>query len=242
DLIKLLKPHGKILNCRFRSMPLISKSTAYLPNMNKDVSKNSAISPITSLLSLKIAAKISQNNNPDKEQYFHSSRTNKNAYVNFESNQSVIEAIRALNGFYFKGTHHLRLDKVKSITLVIKKQLNANDSITHGIVKYDDKRTIFLGNLPTMNCEEEDIWNLFQEKYELPIEAVRIIRNKDAVKGTGCGFVLFKSSDSVPIALLMDEKQKINGRVIRIKKCAKPKNVCIVKRKNTKNAHKRNSV
>ncbi|XP_013771666.1 RNA-binding protein 34-like isoform X1 [Limulus polyphemus] len=120
---------------------------------------------------------------------FHPERNNINAYVVFNSIQSAEEAV-SLNGTLFKG-YHLRVDRVI------------------GGQQHDQKRSIFVGNLP-FNAEEEELYSFFSECGD--IAGVRIVRDPLSGLGKGFGFILFKTLDSVMLAL------ELNGREFKDRK------------------------
>ncbi|KRT79214.1 RNA binding protein, partial [Oryctes borbonicus] len=59
----------------------------------------------------------------------------------------------------------------------------------------------------------EELWQLFQPCGE--IESVRLVRDRHTDIGKGFGYINFKSSDSVELALQMGEV-KLRDRVIRV--------------------------
>ncbi|XP_013771668.1 RNA-binding protein 34-like isoform X2 [Limulus polyphemus] len=94
------------------------------------------------------------------------------------------------NGTLFKG-YHLRVDRVI------------------GGQQHDQKRSIFVGNLP-FNAEEEELYSFFSECGD--IAGVRIVRDPLSGLGKGFGFILFKTLDSVMLAL------ELNGREFKDRK------------------------
>lgn len=95
------------------------------------------------------------------------------------------------------------------------------DTVGKGRPKsYDNQRSIFVGNLPFVTTDDE-LYDFFQECGD--IEAVRVVRDTQTGVGKGFAFVLFKSKDSVVLALEKNES-KFKKRVIRIKRIESDKN------------------
>lgn len=67
-----------------------------------------------------------------------------------------------------------------------------------------------------VDAEEDDLWRLFESCGE--IESVRIVRDKVTGVGRGFGYINFKTSDAVPLALEM-ENVKFKDRELRISVC-----------------------
>ncbi|XP_053406198.1 uncharacterized protein LOC128559108 [Mercenaria mercenaria] len=130
---------------------------------------------------------------------FHPQRNNFNAYVCFEEDESAKKAL-SMNGTEVDGLH-IRVDMVGRQT------------------QKDPKKSIFVGNLP-LDIEEEALRKHFDDCGE--IENVRVVRDKKISLGKGFGFVTFKESDGVSFALKLTES-KLNGRKLRIEKCAEGK-------------------
>ncbi|XP_076345776.1 uncharacterized protein LOC143244633 isoform X2 [Tachypleus tridentatus] len=131
------------------------------------------------------------------KQTFHPERNNINAYIVFSSIQSAEEAV-SLNGTLFKG-HHLRVDRV----------INGH--------QYNKNRSVFIGNLP-FNAEEEELYRFFSECGD--VAGVRIVRDPLSGLGKGFGFILFKTMDSVMLALELNGKdfKDRKMRVVRVMK------------------------
>ncbi|XP_064120133.1 RNA-binding protein 34-like [Macrobrachium nipponense] len=127
----------------------------------------------------------------------HPSRSTINAYVRFKTTEMMEAALEA-NGALFEGTH-IWVDR-------------ASQPKTH-----DRHCAVFVGNLP-FECEEENLYKHFEECGE--IDNVRIIRDKKFSSGKGFGYINFKSSDAVEVALQLDGKQFMK-RNLRIQRCVK---------------------
>ncbi|KAG1684010.1 RNA-binding protein 34 [Nymphon striatum] len=132
-------------------------------------------------------------------QDFHPERTSINGFVVFTTKELAEKAL-TLNGSVFEG-HHIRVD------LSNKKS------------EPDHKHSVFVGNL-SFKTEEEELWTTFAECGE--ISNVRLIRDKETGVGKGFGYVTFKETDSIELALKL-VNQEINGRKMRISRSMKRK-------------------
>lgn len=83
--------------------------------------------------------------------------------------------------------------------------------------EHDVSKAVFVGNLP-FDAEDDDLWKIFEKCGE--IESVRIVRDGRTQAGKGFGYVNFKSSDSVELALQMGSVQ-CKKRELRINRCTK---------------------
>jgi len=131
---------------------------------------------------------------------FHPEKSNIIAYIRF-STKVEAEAALAANGVVYDGLH-IRVDSATP-----KK-------------KHDNKRSVFVGNLP-FNVTEEALFEHFMQCGE--VEAVRIIRDGTTGAGKGFGYVLFKSSDAVEVALHLNERP-FQERKIRVKRAINTNN------------------
>ena len=105
------------------------------------------------------------------------------------------------------------------------------DSAVHDST-HDNSRSVFVGNLPFV-VKDDEIYDFFQDCGH--IESVRVVRDSATGVGKGFGFILFKSKDSVVLALEKNEKQLL-GRELRVTR-AKANN----KPNEHKFKHKKNS-
>ncbi|XP_017882378.1 RNA-binding protein 34-like [Ceratina calcarata] len=115
------------------------------------------------------------------------------AYIRFVNIESVKAAL-SLNDTEFEG-NHLRVDA-------------ADKS-----VKYDQKKSVFLGNL-NFNIEDNAVRKHFEQCGE--IESVRVVRDGKTRIGKGFGYVNFKNADSVALALELDGTM-LQKREVRVK-------------------------
>jgi len=119
------------------------------------------------------------------------------AYVKFQEGKSVKGALK-LNGNVLDG-RHIQVDSCASSK------------------RYDDKRTVFLGNLP-FDANEERLYEHFSDCGD--IEKVRLVRDRASGDGKGFGFVVFKDPTSVSFALKLDG-EKFDNRNLRITRVVK---------------------
>lgn len=116
---------------------------------------------------------------------FDESRDAINAYIVFDKENSVKEAVSKLNATVFEN-HHLRVD-----------------SVAHPLPQ-DNKKCVFVGNMD-FEESEESLWRHFSTCGK--VENVRIVRDTKTNMGKGFGYVQFKDSLSVTKALLLDGKK-----------------------------------
>ncbi|XP_076463627.1 RNA-binding protein 34-like isoform X2 [Babylonia areolata] len=129
---------------------------------------------------------------------FHEKRHNISAYICFKEEEAAKEAV-TLNG-HLIDDFHLRVDLAKPEL----KNLN--------------KRSVFVGNLP-FAIEEESIREHFQDCGE--IENVRVVRDRKTNLGKGFCYILFKSADSVSLALQL-KNSELQKRQLRVQRCVDP--------------------
>ncbi|CAH8311839.1 unnamed protein product [Eruca vesicaria subsp. sativa] len=134
------------------------------------------------------------------------------AYVVFETEQSA-EASLALNMSLIDG-NHVRVDRACPPRKKLKGQ--AQDTLL-----YDNKRTVFIGNLP-FDVKDEEVYQLFTGKNNLEnnLEAVRVIRDPHLNIGKGIAYVLFKTKEAANL-VIKKGYLKLRERELRISR-AKP--------------------
>ncbi|KAI3353603.1 hypothetical protein L3Q82_020122 [Scortum barcoo] len=128
----------------------------------------------------------------------HPKKQSVNAYVVFKDEEGVAKALER-NGMEIEKDFHIRVDRV-------------TDASSH-----DHKRSVFVGNL-SFEINERAFRRHFEECGTM--EAVRLVRDQNSGLGKGFGYVLFKSADSVQLALELDGT-KLEGRSIRVKRSVK---------------------
>jgi len=86
--------------------------------------------------------------------------------------------------------------------------------------KYDENKTVFVGNLP-FNVKEDDIRKVFEKIGK--VATVRVVRDSETGMSKGFGFVEFANADSVMITLEQQCVKTSTGRELRVKPLLKPK-------------------
>ncbi|KAJ8923997.1 hypothetical protein NQ315_006773 [Exocentrus adspersus] len=142
---------------------------------------------------------------------FNPNRSNVICYIRFVNKESAVKA-EAENGRLLED-HHLRVHSCVSDE------------------KPDESKAIFVGNL-SFNAKEDDLWKAFESCG--PISYVRIVRDPKMGMGKGFGYVNFKDSDAVQLALEM-ENVKLNDRELRISLC----NLSTAKKNKKRNKNKK---
>ncbi|KAL2454426.1 RNA-binding (RRM/RBD/RNP motif) family protein [Abeliophyllum distichum] len=81
---------------------------------------------------------------------------------------------------------------------------------------YDNKRTVFVGNLP-FDVKDEEIYQLFTgiKNLEASVEAVRVVRDPGTSLGKGIAYVLFKTRDATN-SIVKKHKLKLRDRELRL--------------------------
>ncbi|GMJ00245.1 hypothetical protein like AT5G46840 [Hibiscus trionum] len=127
------------------------------------------------------------------------------AYIVFKTEQSA-EASLANNMAVIAG-NHIRVDRA----CPPRKKLKAEN-----IPLYDNKRTVFVGNLP-FDVKDEEIYQLFCgiNNLESSIEAVRVIRDPQFGVGKGIAYVLFKTREAANL-VVRKRTLKLRDRELRL--------------------------
>ncbi|XP_062399629.1 RNA-binding protein 34 [Sardina pilchardus] len=128
----------------------------------------------------------------------HPKKQSINAYIVFTEKEAAGKALTR-NGLEISKNFHIRVDAVSK--------------------QHDHKRSIFVGNLP-YDMAELALRQHFEDCG--PLEAVRLIRDRETGMGKGFGYVLFESPDSVQLALKLDGSV-LCQRKIRVKRSVKEK-------------------
>ncbi|XP_064622925.1 RNA-binding protein 34-like [Lineus longissimus] len=126
------------------------------------------------------------------KQEFHPDRKSINAYVVFSEEEETKKALKK-NGRLIDG-HHIKVDLVGQEC------------------EHDHKKSIFVGNLPFAILDDE-LWECFEEIGN--IKSVRVVRDSKTGMGKGFGYVHFKDTTSVALALKLNGK-KFKERNIRV--------------------------
>ncbi|GMJ06032.1 hypothetical protein like AT5G46840 [Hibiscus trionum] len=127
------------------------------------------------------------------------------AYIVFKTEQSA-EASLSHNMAVIAG-NHIRVDRA----CPPRKKLKAESAPL-----YDNKRTVFVGNLP-FDVKDEEIYQLFCgiNNLESNIEAVRVIRDPQFGVGKGIAYVLFKTREAANL-VVRKRSLKLRDRELRL--------------------------
>ncbi|XVF13650.1 hypothetical protein REPUB_Repub08aG0226100 [Reevesia pubescens] len=127
------------------------------------------------------------------------------AYVVFKTEQSA-EASLAHNMAVVAG-NHIRVDRA----CPPRKKLKGDNAPL-----YDNKRTVFVGNLP-FDVKDEEIYQLFCgiNNLESSIEAVRVVRDPQFGVGKGIAYVLFKTREAANL-VVKKRTLKLRDRELRL--------------------------
>ena len=97
------------------------------------------------------------------------------------------------------------------------KSLHLRVDLANKSKSHDNKLSLFLGGLP-FDVSDEDVYKHFASCGD--IDYVRIVRDNKTGVGKGFGYVKFKTSDSLSLAIKLDGS-KLNRRTIRVSRCVK---------------------
>ncbi|XP_073975432.1 uncharacterized protein [Rhodnius prolixus] len=125
---------------------------------------------------------------------FHEERNNIHGFVRFSTLKEATNALSA-NGEPFDEKHHLRVDMA---------------SKSGQSKRYDDKKALFVGNLP-FNAEEDHLRDIFADCGD--ILSVRIVRDKNTAVGKGFGFINFAGRHSIRLALEKEGIELMNRKL-----------------------------
>ncbi|XP_030524851.1 RNA-binding protein 34 [Rhodamnia argentea] len=128
-----------------------------------------------------------------------------NAYVVFKKEESALASLA--HNMAEVGGNHIRVDRA----CPPRKKLKGGTSPV-----YDNKRAVFVGNLP-FDVKDEEIYRLFSNINNLGscIEAVRVIRDPHTSVGKGIAYVLFKTRDSANL-VAKKRNMKLRDRELRL--------------------------
>lgn len=129
------------------------------------------------------------------------------AYIVFKTEQSA-EASLAHN-MSVVGGNHIRVDRA----CPPRKKLKGDDASTP---LYNNKRTVFVGNLP-FDVKDEELYRLFCgiKQLESSVEAVRVIRDPGTSLGKGIAYVLFKTREAAN-HVCKSHNLKLRDRELRV--------------------------
>ncbi|XP_027085168.1 uncharacterized protein [Coffea arabica] len=127
------------------------------------------------------------------------------AYVVFKTEESA-QASLAHNMAVVSG-NHIRVDRA----CPPRKKLKGDNAPL-----YDNKRTVFVGNLP-FDVKDEELYQLFSsiKNLESSIEAIRIVRDPGTSLGKGIAYMLFKTKDAADM-VIRRRNLKLRDRDLRL--------------------------
>ncbi|CAL5429485.1 unnamed protein product [Camellia sinensis] len=141
------------------------------------------------------------------------------AYIVFETEQAAQASLA--HNMAAVGGNHIRVDRA----CPPRKKLKGDNAPL-----YDNKRTVFVGNLP-FDVKDEEIYQLFSgiKDLESTIEAIRVIRDSGTSAGKGIAYVLFKTRGAAN-SVVKKGSLKLRDRALRL--CHAKPNLTPSKRKN----------
>ncbi|CAL0311805.1 unnamed protein product [Lupinus luteus] len=127
------------------------------------------------------------------------------AYIVFKTEESA-QASLSHNMTVVEG-NHIRVDRA----CPPRKKLKGEKALL-----YDNKRTVFVGNLP-FDVKDEEIYQLFCGKANLEsdVEAVRVVRDPHLNVGKGIAYVLFKTREAANF-VIRKRNMRLRDRQLRI--------------------------
>ncbi|CAA0841865.1 RNA-binding (RRM/RBD/RNP motifs) family protein [Striga hermonthica] len=127
------------------------------------------------------------------------------AYIVFKTEESAQASLA--HNMAVVGGNHIRVDRA----CPPRKKLKGDETPL-----YDNKRTVFVGNLP-FDVKDEEIYKLFSgiKNLETSIEAVRVIRDPGSSLGKGIAYVLFKTTDAANL-IVKKRNLKLRDRELRL--------------------------
>lgn len=128
-----------------------------------------------------------------------------NAYIVFKTEESA-QASLSHNMTVVDG-NHIRVDRA----CPPRKKLKGDSAPL-----YDNKRTVFVGNLP-FDVKDEELYQLFCgiPSLESSIEAVRVVRDPHLNVGKGIAYVLFKTRDDA-LSVVRKRSLMLRDRELRV--------------------------
>ncbi|XP_061980991.1 uncharacterized protein LOC133701178 [Populus nigra] len=135
---------------------------------------------------------------------FNDNADSVHAYIVFNTEQSAEASLT--HNMAVVGGNHIRVDRA----CPPRKKLKGADAPL-----YDNKRTVFVGNLP-FDVKDEEIYQLFTGVKDLAssIEAVRVIRHPHIGLGKGIAYVLFKTREAANL-VIKKRNLKLRDRELR---------------------------
>ncbi|KAK9095516.1 hypothetical protein Scep_026985 [Stephania cephalantha] len=127
------------------------------------------------------------------------------AYIVFKDEKAAQASLS--HNMAVLGGNHIRVD----MACPPRKKLKGEQ-----VPLYDNKRTVFVGNLP-FDVKDEEVYRLFCgiEQLRPSIEGVRVIRDPNTSIGKGIAYILFKTRDAANQAL-RKKHLKLRDRELRL--------------------------
>ncbi|KAA8525857.1 hypothetical protein F0562_007712 [Nyssa sinensis] len=127
------------------------------------------------------------------------------AYIVFRTEQSAQASLA--HNMSVVGGNHIRVDRA----CPPRKKLKGES-----VPLYDNKRTVFVGNLP-FDVKDEELYQLFSNinSLESSIEAIRVIRDPATSIGKGIAYVLFKTRGAANL-VVKKHNLKLRDRDLRL--------------------------
>ncbi|BAT99622.1 uncharacterized protein HKW66_Vig0153430 [Vigna angularis] len=127
------------------------------------------------------------------------------AYIVFKTEQSA-QASLSHNMSLVEG-NHIRVDRACP-----PRKKHKGESVP----LYDNKRTVFVGNLP-FDVKDEELYQLFCgiSNLESSVEAVRVVRDAHLNVGKGIAYVLFKTKEAAKF-VVKKRNLKLRDRELRL--------------------------
>ncbi|XP_046740791.1 RNA-binding protein 34-like [Diprion similis] len=182
-----------------------NRRSIYVGNLPKDVVKEQLIKLFKKFGPIEVIrirggigkdGKTSKKLSIIKRDQLHPVVSSLHAYIRYHAEDAAKKAL-SMNGHKF-NEFFLRVDLV------------SGDG-----PKPDQKKAVFLGNLP-FKIDDNSIWSHFEDCGK--ILSVRIVRDKKTKIGKGFGYINFENSDSVALALKLNGTTLLN-REIRVNTC-----------------------
>ncbi|KAE9613288.1 hypothetical protein Lal_00027715 [Lupinus albus] len=127
------------------------------------------------------------------------------AYIVFKAEDSA-QASLSHNMTVVEG-NHIRVDRA----CPPRKKLKGEKALL-----YDNKRTVFVGNLP-FDVKDEELYQLFcgKSNLESDVEAIRVVRDPHLNVGKGIAYVLFKTREAANF-VIRKRNMRLRDRQLRI--------------------------
>ncbi|CAH9120139.1 unnamed protein product [Cuscuta europaea] len=141
------------------------------------------------------------------------------AYIVYKTEESAQASLA--HNMTVVGGNHIRVDRA----CPPRKKMKGDSAPL-----YDNKRTLFVGNLP-FDVKDEEIYQLFCgiKNLDTSLEAVRVIRDPNTLMGKGVAYVVFKTKEDASV--VSKKHLKLRDRELRLSHAKA--NITPYKRKNS---------